>query len=155
MQLLIALLITSVLALVQRFVGADPNALLQMREQVSRELEHARGMVERASAQLAAIDQIQALIDAGGGDNPAVGVPAIGTPSLKNAIVGILDEDPQQVWDREALLMELKRRGWGPGGSNPRNTYTSRLRDLEKEGRIRRLGRDDFTSLKNEGAFAM
>ncbi len=150
----------SMVALIQRFIGTQPDALKQMRSQVQSELESARGMMERAEAQLAAIEQLEALIDAENASGPAVGatVPAItplGPPPLKQAILLVLDEDPDRVWDRELLLTELNRRGWGPGGSNPRNTLTSRLRDLEKEHKLHRQGRHGFTSLQNEGALAV
>jgi hypothetical protein len=144
----------SVLPLIQRFMGNQPDALAQMRVQIENELAAGREMVARAEAQLAAIEQLQALIDTEAADEPITFAPVTTLP-LKKAILRLLDERPEGFWHRDELLAELNRRGWGPGGTNPRNTFTSRLRDLEKEKRLRRVGRDSFTSLKNEGAIAM
>jgi hypothetical protein len=137
----------SMLHLLQRFTGNQPDALKQMRKQVENELEVAREAAARAEAQLVALDQLESLIETTGVAEP---VPTT-APSLKKAIVAILDEQPERLWFRDELFNELLRRGWGPGGGNPRNTYTSRLRDLEKEGRLHRVGRDGFTSLKGVG----
>jgi len=131
------------LQLLRRFTGNRPDALRRVRKQVQNELEAARDATARAEAQLAALDQLESLIETSGVVEP---VPT--APSLKKAIVAILDEQPGRLWSRDELFDELVRRGWGPGGGNPRNTYTSRLRDLEKEGRLRRVGRDGFRSLK-------
>jgi hypothetical protein len=65
---------------------------------------------------------------------------------LKRGIMAVLAEDPGRQWHRDELFSEIVRRGWGPGGKNPRNTFTARLRDLEleKPPRIRRIGQDSF-----------
>jgi hypothetical protein len=147
---------TSMLHLLQRFTGNHPDALKQMREQVENELRGARDLAARAEAQLAALDQLQALIDEG--DMQAttdVPVVAAAAPPLKNAIVRILDEEPGRRWRRWELYEELKRRGWGPGGVNPKNTFTSRLRDLEKEARVDRVDRNVFKSVKRPEVTAM
>ncbi len=114
-------------------------------------------MVERSEAQLAALDQLETLIaerepsEQQGVLSPSAPFPP---PPLKTAFLRILNEDPSAAWDRETLYAEVTRRGWGPGGVNPRNTLTSRLRDLEREGRVKRVGRHTFVSVKNEGALA-
>jgi hypothetical protein len=142
-------LAASMVALIQRFVGNQPDALEQMRVQVRSELEAAVAMKARAEAQLVALDQLQALMKEGNEENHP-GVPALAAPPLKTAIVRVLNENPDQAWDRESLYAEIVRRGWGPGGTNPRNTFTSRLRDLELGGLVRRIDRNIFTSTKNE-----
>jgi hypothetical protein len=91
--------------------------------------------------------QLEALIESAQTEPSSVAV-LTKPPALKKAILAILDERPELRWHRDELYGELMRRGWGPGGTNPRNTFTSRLRDLEKEERLRRIGRDQFTSLK-------
>lgn len=143
----------SVLHLIQRFTGNRPDALAQVRKQVENELEAGKEMVARAEAQLATLDQMESLLVSARVGETASGVPYVpgAAPPLKKAILTVLDERPERRWDRDELYAELVRRGWGPGGANPRNTFTSRLRDLEKEGRLRRIGRDDFTSLKAGG----
>lgn len=146
----------SVLHLIQRFTGNQPDALAQMRQQLEAELRGGREMVARAEAQLAALDQLESLIEKSDvNEKPPAVVTGAVAPSLKRAILTVLDEEPERIWDRDHLLAELARRGWAPQTGNRRNTFTSRLRDLEKETKVRRIGRDGFTSIKNEGVLAM
>ncbi len=122
-----------------------------MRKQIEGEREAGRQMAERAEAQLVALDQLEALIAAG--EVPTNGVTAgltIPQPPLKTAILRVLNEDPAATWHRDVLYDEIVRRGWGPGGTKPRNTFTSRLRDLELDGRVKRIDRHHFMSPKNK-----
>jgi hypothetical protein len=128
-------------------MGNSPDALADMRRQVEAELAGGREIVARAEAQLGALDQLEALLAEREPDEPPAFVPGA-APSLKKAILLVLDTDPNRIWHREALLAELVRRGWGPGGRNPRNTLTSRLRDLENDKQVRRIGQHGFQSLK-------
>jgi ABC-type transporter Mla subunit MlaD len=150
-------LATSFVPLIQRFTGNQPDALGQLRRQIENERDSGKQMVERAEAQLAALDQLEALIAEGEGPEAGALSPSapFPPPPLKTAFLRILNEDPSKAWDREALYVEVIRRGWGPGGVNPRNTLTSRLRDLEREKRVKRIGRDTFASIKNDGALGV
>jgi hypothetical protein len=152
-----AKLAASFVHLIQRFTGNQPDALAQMRGQIETEHAAAKQMLERAEAQLAALDELEVALRREGPmppvpSNDALAFPA---PPLKTAILRVLNEDPATHWHRDQLYGEIIRRGWGPGGANPRNTFTSRLRDLEKESRVTRVDRDTFVSIKNEGALAM
>jgi hypothetical protein len=139
-------LANSFVHLIQRFTGNQPDALAQMRNQIEVERDAGRNMMERAEAQLTALDELQALIgQATVDDPPPLGIPS---PPLKTAILRVLNDDPETAWHRDSLYAEIVRRGWGPGGSNPRNTFTSRLRDLEIEGLLRRIDRNTFASKK-------
>jgi len=148
-------LASSFVHLIQRFTGNQPDALAQMRKQIEGEREAGRQMLERAEAQLQALDQLEALIAESEGNATAADLLGLPAPPLKTAVLRVLNEDPTIAWHRDELYDEIVRRGWGPGGASPRNTFTTRLRDLEKDGRLRRIGRDTFVSLKNEGALAM
>jgi len=136
----------SMLHLLQRFTGNRPDALAQMRAQVESELQAGKDMVSRAEAQLNALDQLEALIAGGKAEQMSIAPATV--PPLKRGILAVLDEDPRRQWHRDELFSEIIRRGWGPGGKNPRNTFTARLRDLEleKPPRIRRIGQDGFRS---------
>lgn len=140
-------LAASFVHLIQRFTGNQPDALAQMRAQIEAERESGRQMMERAEAQLQALDQLEALIGEGAAALPEFAVPVL---PLKTAILRVLDEDSGRAWHRDELFAEIARRGWGPGGANPRNTFTSRLRDLELAGRVRRIDRDTFASKHTE-----
>lgn len=142
-------LATSFVHLIQRFTGNQPDALTQMRDQIEGERDAGRQMMERAEAQLEALDQLEALIEQGEA-SVVPDVLAMRAPPLKTAILRVLNEDPDAGWYRDALYAEIMRRGWGPGGANPRNTFTSRLRDLELAGQLRRIDRDVFAGKKNE-----
>lgn len=151
-------LATSFVPLIQRFTGNQPDALATLRVQIENERNAGRQMVERAEAQLAALDQLEVLIAEGETQENGV-IPQTASfpaPPLKTAFLRILAEDPDKAWEREDLYAEIMRRGWGPGGVNPRNTLTSRLRDLEVDKRVKRIGRNTYRSVKNdEGALAM
>jgi hypothetical protein len=134
----------SMLHLLQRFTGNRPDALAQMRAQVENELQAGNEMAARAEAQLTALDRLEKLI--AGGKAEQMSFVAAGTPTLKRAILIVLGEHPRRQWHRDELYSEVVRRGWGPGGKNPRNTFTARLRDLEleKPPKVRRIGQDGF-----------
>ena len=136
------------LQLLELFTGNRPDAIAQVRKQVENQRKAGEEMVARADAQLAALEQLEALVESVQTEPSSVVAVRTKPPPLKKAILAILDESPELRWHRYELYGELMRRGWGPGGTNPRNTFTSRLRDLEKEKRLRRIGRDQFTSLK-------
>jgi hypothetical protein len=141
----------SMLHLLQRFTGNRPDALAQMRAQLENELASAREIVARSEAQLKALDQLEALIDTEAAEQIAL-VPS-SAPPLKRAIIAVLNEEPSRRWSRDELFAELIRRGWGPGGANPRNTFTARLRDLELEEKVRRIGKNKFTAPSEGGEF--
>jgi len=137
-------------------MGGGDDTLARMRAQAESELAAGKGMIDRAEETLAALDWLEESLREGqrnGEVQPAA--VTIARPDLKTAILRVLNQEPEKLWDRDELYAELIRRGWGPGGANPRNTFTARLRDLELAQKLRRLDRDTFTSVKNEGALAM
>jgi len=146
-----------VLMLLRRFVGNQPNALAEMREQIARELEFAEGNVTRLRQELAGVEELLALeverpTIANGQESllppPAERTPFTpGIPPLRKAILTVLRERPG-AWDREELFAELVRRGWAPGGKSPRNTLVSRLSELVRDGLIARV--DDGFGLPEE-----
>ncbi len=141
-------LATSFVHLIQRFTGNQPDALAQMRRQIETERDTGRQMMERAEAQLVALDQLEQLVNEAESNGSVV--PAVPAPPLKDAIRRVLNENPKAAWSREALYGEIMRRGWGPGGANPRNTFTGRLRDLELASIVRRLDNDTFVTNEME-----
>ena len=85
-------LATSFVPLIQRFTGNQPDALAQLRRQIENERNGGKQMMERAEAQLAALDQLEALIAEGeppenGGLTPAAPFPA---PPLKIAFLSFM-----------------------------------------------------------------
>jgi hypothetical protein len=144
----------SLLPLIQRFMGNQPDVLDRVRTQVQNELDAAREMAAQAEAQLAAIDQFQALIEEGSnGEQLAISTRTAVKPSLRKGIVQVLRERPGY-WTRDELYAEIVRRGWGPGGKSPRNTFTSRLSELlSSTGPVERI--DDGIGIREqEGATA-
>ena len=146
---------SAILALIQRFVGSDPDALDRMRQQVEGEIASAELMLGRARVQLDAINKLQAVLDVEAppegqqrvpGTEPVAPIKAVrspSAPSLRVAILHVLGENPGRPWTRDDLLDELNRRGWGPTSQNPRNTLNSRLFELTKAEMISR-DEDEF-----------
>lgn len=138
-------------SLLLRLLDSQPTAnLVSLRREIAADLGRAQDETRRLMNDLREVDRV--LAEREGHDLPDLfSTSELGpTPSLKNAVLIVLDEEPNRVWHRDELFAEIMSRGWGPGGTNPRNTFTSRLRDLEKEQRVRRVSRDHFTSLRNE-----
>lgn len=128
-----------VLPLIQRFVGTQPDALTQMREQVDRELEFHEATVMRLRRELDAIDLLLGMIE----DDEATPVELPPTAArvrkpLRRAIMDTLATRPGY-WSRDELLAELTRAGNRPGGKNPRNVLISRLAEMANEGLIARM----------------
>jgi hypothetical protein len=98
-----------------------------MRKQIEGEYAAAKQILERANAQLAALDELEAALEREGPGATAAATDALtfSAPPLKTAILHILNESPGTRWHRDQLYREVIRRGWGPGGANPRNTFTS------------------------------
>jgi hypothetical protein len=83
------------------------------------------------------------------GERQAPGVK----PVLRQAILLTMgDNDPDKIWTRENLLLELKRRDWGPGGRNPENQVGNRLLEMAKTGEVEQVGRGQYRLLKWEFA---
>lgn len=153
----------SVLALIQRFVGAEADALERVRHQLESEVDSATQMLARSKEQLAAVKELERVLANG---TPAEGqqsvpgieparptslkpVKAANAPSLRRAILLLLAEEPGISWTRDDLLAELNRRGWGPTSQAPRNTLNSRLFELTKAGIVSRYG-DAYALPKKE-----
>lgn len=137
-------------ALLVRLLGSQPTAaLVTLRREIATDLGRAENAARQLMMDLREVDRVLADRDDHEPDlfsNP----PQLPAVPLKTAILRVLNEDPQRWWHRDELFGEVVARGWGPGGANPRNTFTSRLRDLEKDKRVGRQGRDHFRSVKNE-----
>jgi hypothetical protein len=136
---------TAALTIIQRFLGTQPDALTTMREQVATELRFAQDAVDRAQAQLDAIDDLQRVMEAeGDASEPAnlvggfITFKAANAPPLRKAILQVLTDLGEL--SRDDLVAELDRRGWGPGGKNPRNSVVSRLSDLTRAGAVEQDG---------------
>jgi hypothetical protein len=147
------------LTVLQRFVGPQPDALERVRDQVRGELAAAEGQAARLRAEL---DALETLLDMSEEEaREAAVVPRIQTSlrlyppmPLRRAILTVLGSR-HGYWSRDELLDELVRRGWAPGGSNPRNTLISRLSEMAKDGLIVRMDDGFGISLDDEGVPAM
>jgi hypothetical protein len=151
-------------SLLVRLLDSQPTTnLVSLRREIAADLARAQEEARKLMSDLREVDRV--LADRDGADVPNLFSQPDAhepKPGLKRAILFVLDEDPQAIWHRDDLERELDRRGWGAGGLNPRNVFTSRLRDLEKDEALIRLDRDHFVSLQhrapsaeNEGAPAM
>lgn len=156
----------SILALIQRFVGPDPDALDRTRVQLENEIANAKIQLSRAEAQLTAVKELQEVLaketvpngqQTVSGMDPALTRPsdlkptrAPNAPSLRTAILAILEEAPGLLWTKEELLQELDLRRWGPTSGNPRNTLNSRLFELTKAGSVVRQGDTYYIPPKDE-----
>lgn len=145
------------LTLIQRFVGTQPEALPQMREQVSRELEFSESTAKRLRQELDALDELIGLIaddDTEAAEDPGqlpgfIPIRQHKRVPLRKAVLQVLASRPGR-WGRDELLTELTRLGWAPGGNTPRNTLISRLSEMAKEGQVVRIGDGFGLPEKNE-----
>ena len=131
------------------------SELRALRTELVRDLKANRAEFERLQLDLREVEK--AISERTGQDVPPLFQPdtvsRTGMP-LRRAIIHILDEAPERVWDRDEVMAELDMRGWAPGGKNPRNTLSTRLAEMANEGQIRRAG-EGFTSLRNREVPAM
>jgi hypothetical protein len=127
-------------SLLSRLLRDRPmDDLRTLRQQILAELMEAQASSRRLRGELQELDRV---IEARGGSAvPAPPTAADPNPlPLRKAILRLLDERPE-AWTREDLLNELGRRGWAPGGRNPRNTLISRLSEMAREDLIEKEGR--------------
>ncbi len=121
----------TILPLIQRFLGTDPDALTRTQEQIRAEIEQYERALAQSRAQLAAIERL--VEGAKTAAPPINGVPAarrtINAPPMRSAIRVVLRDNGAGLTNDE-ILAELFRRGWAPGGKTPKNTVNSRLSDL-------------------------
>ena len=66
---------------------------------------------------------------------PLDGIAGREKPTLRNAILLILGEQPRK-WSKKELLAELRSRGWLPGGQTPDKQLTNRLTEMKRRGEV-------------------
>lgn len=62
-------------------------------------------------------------------------------PTLRRAILGIMESDARAGWSNSAVISALKRQGWMPGGENAEHSVRGMLALLARKGELKRLGR--------------
>src|SRR5688500_125532 len=102
--------------LTRLLISQPPSTLRALRSEIAADLERAQEGVRTLRAELREVEHAIAERE---GQTPEVlfGDQYGPKPPLKTAVLVVLDEEPNRVWDREELFGELETRGWGPGGA--------------------------------------
>ena len=62
-------------------------------------------------------------------------------PTLRGAILAVLGQEPRKTWKTEAIIAELQRRDWMPGGEYADHHVRSMVAQMHRKGQARRMGR--------------
>jgi len=74
------------------------------------------------------------------------------TGSLRAAILDVMRERPEHVWDKQEVYESIKDTEEAPRGNNPMNTLGSRLIEMAGRGELHRVGPGRFSfSVPNDG----
>lgn len=65
-------------------------------------------------------------------------------PSLRNAILAIMREQPTKSRKVESVIAELRRRDWLPGGENGEHHTRSMMAQMHRKGQLRRVDRGRY-----------
>jgi hypothetical protein len=75
---------------------------------------------------------------------PAASDAADGKPTLRAAILAVLGQEPRKTWKTEAVIAELRRRGWLPKGEYAEHHTRSMLAQMHRKGQARRVDRGQY-----------
>lgn len=62
-------------------------------------------------------------------------------PPLRNRILAVLGQEPRKTWKTDAVIAEMRRRDWLPGGNYAEHHVRSMLAQMHRKGQARRMGR--------------
>lgn len=65
-------------------------------------------------------------------------------PTLRQAILAVMREEPNKTWKTETVISELRHRGWLPGGPNGEHLTRSMLAQMHRKGQARRIDRGRY-----------
>jgi len=77
-------------------------------------------------------------------DTEIVGGEENGKPTLRDAILDVLGQEPRKTWQMEAVIEELRRHDWLPGGKNAEHHTRSKLAEMHRKGLARRMDRGRY-----------
>lgn len=118
--------------------GRSLDELRVLRAEIASDIDTTGSTLKRLQTELQEVDA--AIAERGQGQSNGRSPTRSQSPvPLRKAILTLLRERPG-TWERDEILEELGRRGWAPGGKNPRNTLISRLSEMAGEGLIARQG---------------
>jgi hypothetical protein len=127
-------------SLLARLLDAQPlSQLSEIRSQIQADLRNAQQRVSQLSRDLAEVERAIAMrttmdVVRGKVVEPTTTYQPL---PLRRAILTIFREEAV-AWNPDALLSELGKRGWAPGGKSPRNTLVSRLSEMLRDGLIQK-----------------
>jgi len=75
---------------------------------------------------------------------PSRGASSGRRPSLRQAILLILEEGPRKTWKTDQVIAELRRREWFPSGENAEHHVRSMLAHMHRKGQARRMARGAY-----------
>lgn len=102
---------------------------------------------DRHRQRIAQIEQAIALLGEPGADEQLFDLAVPRPTSVRDAVLAVFAERPEEHFDVGSLLTETFARGWRSTSANPRNTLASTLAKLADAGEIMRCGRGQYRAV--------
>lgn len=77
------------------------------------------------------------------GDSPGAS-PNGSKPTLRQAILTVMREQPNKTWKVEAVIGELRRRDWLPAGAHGEHHTRSMMAQMHRKGQAKRIDRGRY-----------
>jgi hypothetical protein len=65
-------------------------------------------------------------------------------PTLREAILTVMREEPRKTWKVESVISELRQREWLPGGEHGEHRTRSVLAQMHRKGQAKRIDRGRY-----------
>jgi hypothetical protein len=84
------------------------------------------------------------------GGKAGAGETEEGKPTLRRAILRVMNERPTSTWAAERVIDELGHRRWLPNGKNAEHTVRSMLANMKNQGQLKRVARGRYRLAPSE-----
>lgn len=120
---------------------------------IDERVNELRGRVEAKRAELGDLEAELQWWESGrrffdpsdNGDAPTVTTPSDTKPTLRKAILLVMEEKPSHTWQAETIMASLRGRDWLPGGKNGEHRTRSMLAEMARDdGPLKRMGRGRY-----------
>ena len=136
-------------SLFDHLAGLDISRLRELYLEISKEIDEMVAEEKALAGRREILERRREVVDSVGrflaAERPPEPKPPANTPqpTVPEAVVRILDGNPERIWDSAAILVELRAMSLD---STPENARVA-LRRLAKAKKVRRVGRGTYQSL--------